>query len=172
MGAMSQSDLLQEAVIPSPFGSVLIRFDQTGQLARIDLRSISASSYCSSRAKNLANSIEAYLMQASLLQVDVTAILEKLDDGTAFQRRVWQAIAQIPSGSVMSYQALAHKVGSGARAVANACGANPLPILIPCHRVVAARGWGGFMQGSPEGLAIKRWLLQHEGVSDGYRLAS
>ena len=95
MGAMSQSDLLQEAVIPSPFGSVLIRFDQTGQLARIDLRSISASSYCSSRAKNLANSIEAYLMQASLLQVDVTAILEKLDDGTAFQRRVWQATAEI-----------------------------------------------------------------------------
>ena len=60
----------------------------------------------------------------------------------------------------------------GARAVANACGANPLPILIPCHRVVAARGLGGFMQGSPEGLAIKQWLLQHEGVNDGYRLAS
>ena len=111
-------------------------------------------------------------MQASLLQVDVTAILEKLDDGTAFQRRVWQAIAQIPSGSVMSHQDLAHKVASGARAVANACGANPLPILIPCHRVVAVRGLGGFMQGSPEGLAIKQWLLQHEGVNDGYRLAS
>lgn len=83
--------------------------------------------------------------------------------GTDFQQRVWVAIRQIPSGHTMSYAELARQVGSGPRAVANACGANPLPIVIPCHRVVAKNGLGGFMQGRADSsLNIKRWLLEHE----------
>lgn len=83
--------------------------------------------------------------------------------GTAYQRRVWQAMAEIPSGETASYGQLAQRLGSGARAVAAACRANPYPILIPCHRVVAAHGLGGYC-GAGEGLwlEVKRWLLAHE----------
>ena len=85
--------------------------------------------------------------------------------GTAFQHKVWRAIAEIPCGQTKTYGELACQIGSGPRAVANACGANQLPLVIPCHRVVAKNGLGGFMQGKQNSLFIKRWLLQHEGVT-------
>lgn len=84
--------------------------------------------------------------------------------GTNFQRCVWQAISEIPVGQTCTYGQLAKVIGSGARAVANACGANSMPIVIPCHRVVAQNGIGGFMQGQQNGVLIKKWLLAHEGV--------
>ena len=87
--------------------------------------------------------------------------------GTGFQQRVWQAIADIPVGQTATYGQIAKKIGSGPRAVANACGANNIPLIIPCHRVVAQNGIGGFMQGKENGLSVKRWLLAHEGVQ-GY----
>jgi methylated-DNA-[protein]-cysteine S-methyltransferase len=83
--------------------------------------------------------------------------------GTPFQLRVWQELRRIPWGATVSYQELAQSLGrpQAARAVGQACGANPIPIIIPCHRVVAADGsLGGFSSG----LAHKRWLLKHEGV--------
>jgi methylated-DNA-[protein]-cysteine S-methyltransferase len=88
--------------------------------------------------------------------------------GTAFQRRVWEEICRVPAGETITYTELARRVGSGARAVANACGANDFPIVIPCHRIVAANGLGGFMRGrkSPS-LDIKRWLLSHERSAPG-----
>jgi len=84
--------------------------------------------------------------------------------GTAFQRRVWAGIAAIPSGATRSYGEIATAIRSGPRAVGNACGANPYPVVVPCHRVVAsgaglggfARNRGGFL------LDVKRWLLAHE----------
>lgn len=82
--------------------------------------------------------------------------------GTPFQKRVWNAISDIPAGKVLTYSELAQRVGSGPRAVANACGANKIPLLVPCHRVVAKKGLGGFMQGVEGGLKIKEWLLAHE----------
>lgn len=89
--------------------------------------------------------------------------------GTAFHRRVWQAIAAIPAGAVRTYGAIARDLGIDARAVGQACGANPIPLFVPCHRVVGSRGaLGGFMNsedGDP--LAIKRWLLVHEGYRFG-----
>jgi len=84
--------------------------------------------------------------------------------GSAFQQKVWLAILAIPLGQTRSYSELAAQLNSGPRAVANACGANRLPLLIPCHRVVAKNGLGGFMRGDKNGLSIKRWLLAHEGV--------
>lgn len=84
-------------------------------------------------------------------------------DGTPFRRRVWQALCAIPPGETLSYGELAQRLGSAPRAVGQACGANPLPVVVPCHRVVAKHGLGGFMNYSGgEPLAIKRWLLQHE----------
>lgn len=84
--------------------------------------------------------------------------------GTPFQHKVWQAIQAIPVGETRSYGELARSLGSASQAVGNACRANPLPIIIPCHRVVAARGLGGYF-GATDGaqLAAKRWLLRHEG---------
>jgi len=84
--------------------------------------------------------------------------------GTHFQRRVWQQIAAIPAGRTMSYGEVATAIRSGPRAVGNACGANPYPIVVPCHRVVGAnQGLGGFArQRGGFLLDIKKWLLQHE----------
>jgi methylated-DNA-[protein]-cysteine S-methyltransferase len=73
----------------------------------------------------------------------------------------------IPAGQSATYGARAKRLGTAARAVGQACGANPLPILIPCHRVVAAHGLGGFMHsaaGAP--LDVKTWLLAHERRAD------
>lgn len=86
--------------------------------------------------------------------------------GTAFQRRVWAAIAEIPCGQTRSYGHLAEVIASGPRAVGNACGANPYPLVVPCHRVIAAdKGLGGFArQRGGFLLMVKQWLLQHEGA--------
>jgi methylated-DNA-[protein]-cysteine S-methyltransferase len=83
--------------------------------------------------------------------------------GTAFQHRVWALIDAIPPGNPRTYGSLAKALGSSARAVGNACRANPVPLRIPCHRVIAARGLGGFA-GDRSGrlVDIKRWLLDHE----------
>lgn len=86
--------------------------------------------------------------------------------GTAFQRAVWNALQAIPPGSVRHYGDLAEELGSAARAVGQACGANPYAPVVPCHRVVAKAGLGGFAHSSdPAGelLGIKRRLLMHEG---------
>lgn len=83
--------------------------------------------------------------------------------GTPFQHRVWNALREIPAGKTLTYGALAEQLGSSARAVAAACRANRLPLVVPCHRVVAARGPGGFMGAvSGDALDVKLWLLQHE----------
>jgi methylated-DNA-[protein]-cysteine S-methyltransferase len=83
--------------------------------------------------------------------------------GTAFQRKVWTALTAIPAGATMSYGALAARLGMprAVRAVGHANGANPLSVVVPCHRLIGADGslvkYGG-------GLGRKRWLLAHEGV--------
>jgi len=85
-------------------------------------------------------------------------------EGSRFQNRVWQALRAIKPGKPLTYGGLAEKLDSGARAVGNACRQNPLPIIIPCHRVVAANGLGGYA-GHIQGKVLdrKRWLLAHEG---------
>ncbi len=81
--------------------------------------------------------------------------------GSEFQRRVWQAMCRIPLGETRSYGELAARLGSAPRAVGGACSANPIPILIPCHRVLAAGGRPGGYSGKG-GLETKRFLLAHE----------
>ncbi len=83
--------------------------------------------------------------------------------GTPFQCRVWAALQTIPYGHTRSYAVLAATLGSVARAVGQANAANPIPILIPCHRVVAAGGLGGYSGG--DGAATKRALLDLEAAS-------
>ena len=85
--------------------------------------------------------------------------------GTPYQQKVWQAIANIPAGQVLTYQDIARQIGSHPRAVGQACGKNPLALVVPCHRVVAKNGLGGFSSGQDNALNIKRWLLVHEGIN-------
>ncbi len=83
--------------------------------------------------------------------------------GTAFQQRAWAALQAIPAGTTLTYGELARQLNTAARAIGGVCRANPLPILIPCHRVVGRQGLGGYtgaVTGDP--LGIKRWLLRHE----------
>ena len=91
--------------------------------------------------------------------------------GTPFQLRLWQALCEIPRGRTLTYGELARRLGGEARAVGQACGDNRLPIVIPCHRVVAANGIGGFAH-STSGylLEAKRWLLAHECGADTFEL--
>ena len=86
--------------------------------------------------------------------------------GTAFQQKVWKGLQSIPPGMVLTYGELARQLDTAARAIGGACRSNPVPILIPCHRVVGRQGLGGYA-GEVTGdlLAIKRWLLRHEGVA-------
>lgn len=83
--------------------------------------------------------------------------------GTLFQKKVWQALKRIPSGAVKTYGDVAKECHSSSRAVGQACRRNNIPLFIPCHRVVAAKGLGGFMGGYRH-VERKRWLLQHEGI--------
>ena len=86
-------------------------------------------------------------------------------NGTDHQTKVWQAMSAIPFGQTRHYGDLAAQLNSSPRAVGQACGANPVPIIIPCHRVVSKAGVGGFMhQRSGDALDVKRWLLAHESV--------
>ena len=104
------------------------------------------------------------------LQRYFTGDMRALDDievdplgGTDFQRRVWQALRSIPAGTTISYATLAQRIRSpkAVRAVGAANGANPVPIVLPCHRVIGA---DGSLTGYGGGLPTKRWLLAHEGI--------
>jgi methylated-DNA-[protein]-cysteine S-methyltransferase len=81
--------------------------------------------------------------------------------GTPFQRRVWAELAGIPFGETRSYGEIARKLGTSARAIGRAAGANPACLLIPCHRVIGA---DGSLTGFAYGLKAKAWLLRHEGI--------
>lgn len=87
-------------------------------------------------------------------------------EGTPFQHRVWREIEKLCPIKTITYGVMARRLRSGARAVGSACGANPIPLIVPCHRVLAAGGGlGGFMGGKdPFPLSVKRWLLRHEGI--------
>jgi len=106
----------------------------------------------------VASQLDAYF-SGTARSFDLPIALE----GTLFQREVWDALRAIPYGSTISYAGLAARIGrpNAVRAVGAACGANPIPIVIPCHRVIGA---DGRLTGFGGGLAAKTWLLAHEGA--------
>jgi methylated-DNA-[protein]-cysteine S-methyltransferase len=121
-----------------------------------------ASTPLDSRARQLARELDAYWRNPAHA-FDLLFVPQ----GTPFQLRVWHALMNIPAGRSTTYGALAKQLGTAARAVGQACGSNPLPILIPCHRVLAAHGLGGFMHSAAgAALDVKTWLLAHERRAD------
>jgi methylated-DNA-[protein]-cysteine S-methyltransferase len=109
-------------------------------------------------AEEAARQLERYRQDP-----DAPFDLPLLVDGTRFQRRLWQALCAIPRGATLTYGELGRRLAAPPRAVGQGCGENRLPIVIPCHRVVAADGIGGFAH-ARRGYLIeaKRWLLEHE----------
>ncbi|OGU22065.1 MAG: cysteine methyltransferase [Hydrogenophilales bacterium RIFOXYD1_FULL_62_11] len=148
-----------DAILPAPMCRLGARFDGDA-LTRLDFLPLDTpvSAQLDARAEHLARELAAYWDDAAHafnLRFELS--------GTPFQQRVWRALMAIPPGQPTTYGALAKQLGTAARAVGQACGSNPLPILVPCHRVVAANGLGGFMHaaaGAP--LDVKTWLLVHE----------
>lgn len=110
------------------------------------------------RVRHLASELEHYMERPQHV-FDLLFV----PSGTPFQLRVWRALLAIPAGQTLSYGVLAAQLHTAPRAVGQACGANPLPLVIPCHRVISANGMGGFMHAvSGPPLDIKAWLLRHE----------
>lgn len=150
------------AVIDAPFGKVGIRTDESVVREIVYLpESVRSIDPDTPLAKCAVQQIERYFERAS-----ATFDLPLAQVGTGFQHRVWDAIRAIPPGVVLTYGQVAKQIGSAPRAVGQACGANYFPLVIPCHRVVAAGGIGGFANHDDDGyfLKVKRWLLAHEGV--------
>jgi len=162
---------LRYAVLTSPLGPLYTAFGEQGLIRLAFGRRLREADFARSfgtpaerveparhgHARQLAAELGRYFAGAAepfTTQLDWTA-------ATPFQRRVWAALRQIPFGETAAYGDIARRVGSpgGARAVGQAVGANPFPILIPCHRVIRSSGaLGGFSAGLP----LKRWLLAHE----------
>ena len=149
-----------DAILPAPMCPLGVCFsgDTLTRLDFLPARSTVSTPKPDARARQLARELDAYWDDPAH-----PFDLPFAPQGTPFQLRVWQALSNIPAGQPTTYGALAKQLGTAARAVGQACGSNPLPIVIPCHRVVAANGLGGFMHattGAP--LDVKTWLLRHE----------
>lgn len=148
------------AVLPAPTFSIGIRCnaDEITEIAYLE--PTAEVKPTTPLAKEAVRQLRAYLKDAHF-----EFSLPLAPAGTHFQRRVWQQIAAIPCGTTRSYGEVAAAIRSGPRAVGNACGANPYPLVVPCHRVLAAnQGLGGFArQRGGFLLEVKKWLLQHEG---------
>ena len=158
---MARATDLFDAVVPTPFGGLAVRVegDVVAELVYVPA-TVKRRKPRSGLARAAAAQVESYLADPAF-RFDLPTALR----GTEFQQRVWRAIGRIPSGATMSYGQVARQVRSAPRAVGQACAANWFPLLVPCHRVLAAGGIGGFAHGD-DGfhLGIKRWLLRHEGV--------
>lgn len=148
-----------QAVIQAPFAHLGLILQPQG-VQRIDFLPLDYPLQPSSHehVQSLIRVLEQY-WRDPVSALDLPLIYQ----GSAHQLRVWRAMLDIPVGQTRSYGELARQIGSSPRAVGQACGANPLPILIPCHRVVGKSSRGGFMHRQDSGaLAYKDWLLQHE----------
>ncbi|HLU38810.1 MAG TPA: methylated-DNA--[protein]-cysteine S-methyltransferase [Planctomycetota bacterium] len=152
---------LFSTAVASPFGPVRVVVDHDEQLVRVDLPgkapsvdAVEDGARCARAAEQLA---EYFAGTRQTFSLDLAP------KGTPFQLAVWQALRDIPFGTTITYAELARRVGRPAavRAVGTANRENPIPIVIPCHRVIGA---DGKLVGFGGGLALKRALLEHEGL--------
>jgi methylated-DNA-[protein]-cysteine S-methyltransferase len=150
------------AIVGAPFGAVGMRIDGAALVELVFLAPhVGLMPACDPVSRLAAGQLVRYFADP-----DFRFDLPLAGAGSLFQRKVWAAIAAIPRGQVRTYGALARDIGSAARAVGQACGANPFPLLVPCHRITAASGLGGFAHHA-DGfhVGVKRWLLAHEAAA-------
>ena len=157
---------------PTPLGAMLLAVDQAGWLRTLDFtdeetRTVKhlRSQYGDSvdiRTGSAPAPIREALIGYFAGKLELLDSIPCAPSGTPFQQGVWTALRTIPAGRTLSYGGLAEQLGNpkAVRAVGLANGANPIPIVIPCHRVIGA---DGSLTGYGGGLARKRWLLAHEG---------
>ena len=161
---MKTDKVLFNAIVPAAFGALGIRTLE----GRVRELVYLPPSFEEQAADNEVAAQVAEQVARYLADPDFHFDLPLFEAGTDFQRRVWSEISSIPRGSVKTYGQLAKTIGSAPRAVGQACGANWFPLIIPCHRVTASGGLGGFSNQDDENgfhLSVKRWLLRHEGAT-------
>lgn len=171
-------DLLTLQRLPTPIGEALIVTDEAGRLRAFNwsdyepaMRRWIERRYPKARLEEgqgpLSHAFEAYFA-GDLGALETTPWVAV---GTPFQLSVWDALCSIPTGETLSYAGLAERVGrpTAVRAVGLANGANPVAVVVPCHRVI---GTSGLLTGYGGGLHRKRWLLAHEGASFRESLAA
>ena len=143
-----------DAVIAAPFGRVgfMLEGEAITDISFLD-KNTPLSSPHTPQARKVSRALKTYFSNPGM-----TFRLPLKLDGTPFQQRVWRALQRIPAGKTLSYGVLAKKLDTSARAVGNACRANPIPIVIPCHRVVASNGMRRF-HGQAVGLAAESETL-------------
>ncbi len=163
---MTQSKAEYDFLYDSPTGQlgVCINTESITKIIWLD-QEVSESSEISSSEpvnkilkKKIISALDNYF-ESGLIESEISLCPQ----GTLFQKKVWQALQRIPSGAVKTYGDVARELKTSSRAVGQACRRNNIPLFIPCHRVVAAQGIGGFMGGYRH-IERKRWLLQHEGI--------
>ncbi len=137
----------------TPVGDITV-FEEDGHIVSLDWGWVSKQD-SSSALLRAREQLEKYF-DGELTEFD----LPLAPCGTPYRRGVWQALRDIPYGETRTYQQIAAKAGGSARSVGQANGRNPIPLIIPCHRVVAAQNIGGYSAG--DGLITKRWLLALE----------
>lgn len=137
----------------TPVGDITV-FEEDGAIVSLDWGWVTYQDRSPILAR-AAGQLDAYF-DGNLVSFD----LPLAPPGTAYRRAVWQALCEIPYGETRSYQDIARKAGGSARSVGQANGRNPIPLIIPCHRVVATTHIGGYSGG--DGLSTKRWLLALE----------
>jgi len=158
--------------IPTPIGVALVAADETGALRAFDfedyetrLRTLMRRHYGEMRLAEgrVPEGIRAATARYFAGDLGAFDRLPWRTNGTLFQRRVWAALTTIPAGETLSYKGLAERIGSptAMRAVGLANGANPVAVVVPCHRVI---GSDGSLTGYGGGLPRKTWLLRHEGA--------
>ena len=148
-----------QAIVRAPTFSIGVRCDE------MEIHALDYLKPCAEIAPTNALAAEAVRqLRAYLADADFDFSLPLRPSGTAFQRRVWNEIAAIPKRETRSYGEVAKALHNAPRAVGQACGANPVPLVVPCHRVIAAGGaLGGFARNRGDFmLDVKRWLLAHE----------
>ncbi len=149
------------AIIDSPLGHIgFVIKDNKLTLLEILAQSVQTKIPHDSLSRQIADELAAYFKNPQ----HVFSLPLELS-GSVFQNSVWRALKNIPSGETLTYGALAERLQSSPRAIGQACRTNPIPIIIPCHRIIAANHLGGYA-GATNGslMDVKKWLLTHEGV--------
>ena len=148
--------ILAEMVIETPIGALHAVFDEEERLCELGFRR--SPSFVPSRSHNALRDQLGEYFSGQRKTFDYPLAPK----GTEFQLAVWNALLAIPYGATVTYAELAQRIGkpSAVRAVGAANGANPIPVIIPCHRVI---GSNGTLTGYGGGIERKQWLLAHEG---------